>query len=159
MISTKTVIQALSIATLLSSINLQLNAQESSTLSPTEQIEARQEIMKGYKSWDKKLSNTFKAETLDTQVLSDAALFFKENSGDMLLELFPNIDTPEGIETKAKSAIWRSFDEFSAITLDVNKAASAALAFTEEGDFESAKDAMTPIINSCRSCHKKYKAR
>ena len=159
MISTKTVVQALSIATLLSSIHFQLNAQEPTKLSPTEKIEARQEIMKGYKSWDKKLSNSFKAEILDTQTLTNAVIFFKNNSGEMLLELFPEMVTPEGVKTKAKSAIWRSYDEFTAITLDVNKAANEAFALTEEGDFESAKDAINPIINSCRSCHKKYKAR
>jgi len=159
MISTKTIIKALSITALLSGTASQLSAQESNMLTASETIEARQEIMKGYKSWDKKLSNAYKAETLDTQVLADAALFFKENSGEMLLELFPEIETPEGVKTKAKSAIWRSFDEFTAISLDVNKAANEAYAFTEEGDFESAKDAMKPVVNSCRACHKKYKGR
>ncbi|MCJ8311965.1 MAG: cytochrome c [Saccharospirillaceae bacterium] len=159
MISIKTLIKTFSIVTLLSIITANLYAEETIELSDIQKIETRQEIMKGYKAWDKKLSNAYKQEIIDTQTITEAVLFFKDNSGDELLALFSKMDSPEGVKTKAKSAIWRSFDTFSAITLDVNKAANEAYTLIEQGDFAATKEAMNPIINSCRSCHKKYKAR
>jgi len=147
-------------ATLLSiALPIYLQASDKTEMSTADVIEQRQSIMKSYKSWDKELSNMFKSGEIDSEKLKEAASFFQNNSGETLLTLYPNAETPEGVKTKAKTAIWRSWDEFSTITNATNKAASEVLAFIEQDKLDDAVKAMNPIINSCRSCHRKYKAR
>ncbi|BCE02156.1 cytochrome c [Marinicellulosiphila megalodicopiae] len=154
-----TLTKTLSSLTLLCVTSFTLNAADMKEMTITESIEARQEIMKKYKSWDKKLDSQFKAEQADSAILKEAAKFFQANSSDAFLAFFPEKVTPDGVKTAAKSGIWRSWEEFSAITNDVNLQASEALQFLENGDIKSATSSISEITNSCRSCHKKFKAR
>jgi cytochrome c556 len=65
----------------------------------------------------------------------------------------------EGGKTRAKPDIWKDGDDFSQKIADLKKATAAFLAAAESGGAARAGAKLGAVGDSCKGCHKKYRAK
>lgn len=119
--------------------------------------EERQKVMEAYGKAAKDIADMMmgKAE-MNVDTLKAHADHMVNTSGDALNALFP--EGSMGGDTEALPAIWESWDEFAALSADLN---THAVAFQAALDADDPKTAMVPSFSAmgkaCQDCHTKFR--
>lgn len=115
-------------------------------------INARIASMKDIGSANRELVNISRGRAaFDADVVQAAANTLKENSGQYLLDLFPEGST--AARSDAKPEIWSNWAKFSQLAFDLNSA-STKLAQASEADFAAL---YADVSATCSSCHKDFR--
>lgn len=115
-------------------------------------INARMDAMKEIGSANRDLVNISRGRAaFDTDTVQAAAAVLKANSGQFLLDLFPEGST--AARSDAKGEIWSNWDKFSELSFALNSAADK-LAEATEADFATL---YRDVSATCSACHREFR--
>lgn len=133
-----------------------LAAAACATATPTEQIQARQELMRANKAalielgkitsgeapWNAEAAQRF-AATISSNAAKIPALAEKGTG-------------PEGGRTRARPAIWNDFDSFERAAWNVEDRSRGILALALAGDEAGVRARVTQLEKECDACHSRF---
>lgn len=116
-------------------------------------IEKRKKLMKENSAASKAIKKAVSA--MDYATVETKAKEIAENM-DKAPELFPKGSTAE--DSRAKAVIWEKWDEFSKKASNLEAAANDLAAAAASKNQAQVEENFKAVGNSCRSCHKPFRA-
>ncbi len=126
----------------------------------SQQIEARQKIMKGNGAAAKALTDIVKGEQPWNQQAVVDALTSINTGAKAIPADFPKGSGPEaGVKTAALPAIWENFSDFTAKAKALEDVSGKLLQLAKANDEAGVKAGFGDMGKACGACHQTYRAK
>lgn len=133
-----------------------LAAAACATATPTEQIQARQELMRANKAALIELGKFTSGEAPWNAVAAQRFATTITNNAARIPDLAGKGTGPEGGRTRARPAIWNDFDSFERSAWNVEDRSRGILALALAGDEAGVRARVTQLEKECDACHQRF---